>query len=382
MKKLIFLLIITFFFTSCFSSAAQIETGSNIIINNEVNTNLYLFGENIETNNYINGDLIAIGGLANINSIISGDVTIISIESKLTKAVTRSVKIISGTTTVSKNIDGDLIIIAGSAIIEKDVEVKGDLIAITQIIDIQGKIDGGVRIISDQTILNNCTFLGNASIKSNDILLGDETKIYGDLNYSSSDHIYQIEKHVKGDTNFKQLKEKNYFSTLSNKIWYGLSLLIIGIILIMIFPNLVQNTAQKINNQLGKTLLWGIICLILIPIIAIIVFITIIGIPISIILFIIYIILLFFSPIFLSLLAGSAILPQNNKLNTMKRINQKIQKNKMILSLILGLFLYIVISSIPFLGDFVSLITLIIGLGAIILVNKELLQNLKNKNII
>lgn len=364
-----------------FSLASIIQTNENITINEEINTNLYLVGGYIETNDYINGDLIAIGGTTNINSIVSGDITIISGESKLTKPTTRSAKIVSGSTIITENIDGDLIVIAGSVTIGENVEIKGDLIAIAQLIDIKGKIDGNVRIISTKASLHNCTVLGNASIKSNEIIFDNNFNVIGNLNYSSSDHIYQIEKHVQGNTNYKQIEEKGYFSVLSNKLWYGLTLIVIGIILIMVFPNFVQNSVMKINNQLGKTTLWGIICLILIPIIALILFITIIGIPLSLILIILYIISLYISPIFLALLVGSAIIPYKNS-KSKKKLEDKYLKNKMLLSLLLGLLIYILITSIPLLGGAVTFITIVIGFGALILTKKELLQDLKNKKMI
>jgi len=89
------------------------------------------------------------------------------------------------------------------------------------------------------------------------------------------------------------------------------------------------------------------------PIAAILIAITLIGIPLAIILIILYVLAIFFSKFFAALYIG-------------KLFFKKTRKN-LLKSMIVGVIIYIVLANIPFIGGLVKLLAALLGLGTITL---------------
>jgi hypothetical protein len=345
--------------------AAKTISGDQILIEEELNENLYAIGNTIETRNYINGDLVAIAADDKINGIVSGDVTLIGINVLFNKSTTRTAKILAGSAVVNGYIDGDLIIVAADATVTENVEVKGDLIIIANSATVNGKINGNTNIKASHTVLN-ALMLGNATVSSQQIKIGNVSSIKGDLNYSSKDRIYNIQKVVKGTTVFQKLGQKTYLETLRSKMYLILSLLIVAIILFSLIPTTMQNLIRTANVEFTRTILYGAIALIAIPILVILFFMTIIGIPMALMLAALYATMLYLSPIVIISLSGIAI--RNylfpGQLVKKKHIKQKLGL-QLIQSLIIGLFIYILVICIPLLGGTVELFSIVVGFGAV-----------------
>ena len=130
-----------------------------------------------------------------------------------------------------------------------------------------------------------------------------------------------------------------------------------GVVLIFIAPSRLTSLVESIRTRPGTCLGWGAIVLIATPIAATIVLITVIGMSVSLITLILFGIAIYLSQIPVSLFIGRWIIGYFSKAE-----GQAV----LVGSLALGLVILRLLRIIPFIGYFISLVAILLGLGAMV----------------
>ncbi|MCK5063563.1 MAG: hypothetical protein KAI51_04005, partial [Candidatus Aenigmarchaeota archaeon] len=149
-------------------------------------------------------------------------------------------------------------------------------------------------------------------------------------------------------------------------IEFMLPLLIIGFLIIYFMPGFIERTDKIIRTRTLISIISGITGLIIIPILSILIIITIVGIPISLMMLALYIMGLYLSKIFISVTLGQYILKISGR-----------KKQTKYLCLIVGLVALELLFVTPYIGSLAKMITLPLGFGALIIARYEIL--IKNK---
>ena len=129
--------------------------------------------------------------------------------------------------------------------------------------------------------------------------------------------------------------------------------MLISIVLVLIMPSMSNRLSNNVKEKFWKTLLFGLIALIVIPIAAVLIMITVIGIPIGIILLILYALAVYLSKIVAALYVG-------------KLVFEKPEKH-LIKAVIVGVIIYVILVNIPYIDGLVRLLAVLLGMGAITL---------------
>lgn len=264
---------------------------------------------------------------------------------------------------VNGKIDNDLAIAGNLVTINKEANIGRDAIIAASDVEISGDFNRNLSIYASKVTFKNANIKGHVKIYGQRINVEKNTTIVGTLSYPE-DGVYKADKDAKiGKVEkteaVQQKDDENFFSTVSAKIWSFLCLALIFAIMTLIFPQLFT----KINEKYEKTELGeivevftkGLVALILVPIIIVLLFCTLIGIPLAIILLLFYGISIYLSTIFVAYLLGY-------------KIWQKVfDKDINMLALgLVGLFILLLCSLIPGVRTLVSILTTIIGLGLIV----------------
>lgn len=114
----------------------------------------------------------------------------------------------------------------------------------------------------------------------------------------------------------------------------------------------------------------GLLFLIVAPITTFILLITIIGIPLAMALLFTYFFFIYLAKIFISLVLGEKLLGYFNK------------EYNPYLVLLIGLFLYLILTSIPVVGWLITFVSVLIGMGAILLGKKDYYEEVKLKKVV
>ena len=128
---------------------------------------------------------------------------------------------------------------------------------------------------------------------------------------------------------------------------------------------------MAIRTQTGPVAGWGAIALFLVPLAAIILCITVIGLPVGLIGLALWTVLLYIAQIPVAIFIGYLILGRSRSLEG---------KGFMIGCLALGLLLIALVKLIPFVGFFICLAVAMFGMGALLMVDKKMMSALKSSD--
>jgi cytoskeletal protein CcmA (bactofilin family) len=306
-----------------------------IVINGTVEGDVIAFGQNIEINGEVKGNTRLAGPQITINGVVGHNVNVLGNDIKFTKnsAVKWDVLVAGVNGTFDGNIDGNLHGLISAA-------------------SISGKVGRNINLtIDDSTSTNN-----------SNLVITKEAVIAGNINYTATkDLTLESTSSVSGQIN----KEARQVNTHNNNwlwmIFYKLSsLILVAIVLISLNKKSLENVANKISDKWWQSLLIGLAVLFFTPLAIILLMLTIVGLPLSLIILAFYLSAILLSLIFSSYYLGNLIF---------KAV--KFKNNNVYLITVVGLTIFTLLSFIPFLGWFISLLAITVGLGSLLLIIKK-----------
>ena len=361
--------------------AQQLETGGKTVVlpkDETVNKDYFAAGETVTLAGTINGDAYLAGGTVNIEGRVNGDLIAVGGIVNVRGKVENDVRIGAGQIIISGEIGGNATTGAGSVSITDSAKVNGSLVSGSGNLSIFAPIGKGLTIgAGNSTIGSEVT--GDITAGVGQLTFTPNAKVSGNVTYwSDVDAQIQPGAQILGKIvhNFPPKPDKEKAAkamgtfALAVKVISFISALIIGFLLIKFLPIFTQRTANTISKNALKSLGMGILALILTPIIAVILLVTIVGIPLAFILLVAFAIELYLAKIFVSLVIGQKIL---------KFLGQKAGNGW---SLVLGLIVFMIVTMVPIIGWIVALIVLLLGLGAIVLQKRETFLQISNKKLI
>lgn len=321
--------------------------GEEVVIEGEVIGDAAIAGSQVEVSGKVNGDLLTAAGTVIVSGEVKGDA-----------------RIAGGQVHLSGNFGKNLWIFGGEVTISEETEIKGSLLIFGGIVTIKGRIDRNVTVYGSQITFNG-NVEQNITLRGDIIQIGEQAEIKGNLksSYQASSTISdqamiegdKIEEKIQTDSEdwSKDFSPSRIFSVGNILIRFlsFLSLLLIGLILLILFPKSLAMVVKTLEDQPGNSFLTGLLAFPIFVITIIFLILTILGIPLAFILVVLGIIGTYMSRIFIGLWLGQRIF---------KALNRQIA---LIWSLMLGMFLFELLTILPF----VSLLGQIWGMGAILI---------------
>jgi cytoskeletal protein CcmA (bactofilin family) len=353
--SLLVILLITF--TSVFVLAFNVRSGDIVTVTSGevIDGDLYVAGKTIIIDSTINGDLIAAGQTIMVNGIVNGSIIAAAQTVNINGEVTHAVRVIGETLNIGGTIGRDLLAAVGNFSTTSTAEIGGDLLLGAGIARIDGLIKGDL----------------NSGVKS--LTIASTASIQGKLNYISGNEAnIQSGAQIKGTINHKlpEVKEKQVAGIGLWWIVIGfLMTLVLGIIIVLLAPRRVKAVTESIRTRPWASLGWGVVILVATPIVALIVCITIIGLPLGLIALVLYAIAIYLTQLFVGLLIGLLIIGAFRGVET---------RAALVGALALGLAILRLLRLIPFVGFFFGLATVLFGLGAILVSERKLRAEVKN----
>ncbi|OGD67826.1 hypothetical protein A3F08_01535 [Candidatus Berkelbacteria bacterium RIFCSPHIGHO2_12_FULL_36_9] len=330
------------FGTAVSASAFQLVTGQdddpNVTLEKDkiADDNYAAFGNSIRIDGSVGGDLITAGNQIEINGDVDANVFAGSNSVILNSKIRRDFIVGANDVKISKQavIGGNLYV--GSANVVIDGEVKGTVYAGTGSLTINGKV--GKEIKANVGLLK----------------LGPTSEVNGDISYTS-DKKAVVSKGAKYTGKLEQketpkgLAKVNLKESALDSLMSLLSAILVVILLILLFPKKLESLNSYLELNFWRSLGFGFLALIAIPILTVILFLTIIGVPLGLITLGIFILMIYLSKIICAYYFGNII-----------------SKGSWspIWSCVLGLVILAALSLVPIINGIVGFIALLVGLGA------------------
>jgi hypothetical protein len=242
------------------------------------------------------------------------------------------------------------IVIVGDVLVDRGQTTK-DVVVIDGNVTVRGTVDGNVVVADGDVTLRGhvtgdvVTFAGTAA-------LGRRAHVDGDLLYG--DKKPQVTSGARVGGEVKKFKAEEFAGgALAWRIgvWLAvtLSVLVLGLILLALFPKAADSVASTAKARTGRALLIGLLTFFVIPILGFVALITIVGIPLGAGL------LLALLPIYGVAYTASAFV--------VGRLVWK--QGARILAFVIGVAILRVLALVPFLGGLVWFLATLLGLGAL-----------------
>lgn len=326
----------------------------------------FAYGRSVEISGTIDGDLYVCGSQVFIDGIVRGDVLVLGGSVEITGLVTQNVRLVAAQVTVSGAVGGSLSGLAATVELTPSASIGKNVVLLVGNADLSGKVHSNARMYASNLRISR-EVGGNVTAYVGQMRVTSKALVGGNIEYWSHHRaIIDQEAGVKG----KILHHPSFFYYLMHgKIFKGLRIgsklaalcmnflytLGMALLLFRYFPIRLEDSIKVLNQRPLQAFLTGALLLFLLPIACLMLLITIVGIPFALTLLAINVISFYTAKIFSIFWFSKSLFC---------RFDYKRHKK---LYFSATLFLYSLLTLIPYLGMILSVVALIFGLGGVIL---------------
>ncbi|WP_027108389.1 polymer-forming cytoskeletal protein [Lacticigenium naphthae] len=327
----------------------------------------FFAGDLVEINGTVDGTTFVSGDLIRVNGDINGSLFVLGSTVQITGDINGNIYGAGQLIQLSGQNDGDAFFAGETVTIEQDAQVGRDLFVAGMNALFEGSVPRHL-FAAGQSLTLNGEIGGNANLNSEELTLEDSASIEGDLRYESPNEAsLSPSATVAGETIFSQRdswdrewtynRAERWEFILLAAVWSVLSALLVWFLIKLFSPHFWKDTVRPIGTQPLKTIGIGAVALLATPFIIVLLLITLIGVPMSILLMMLYGIALYISKIIVALYIGASIF----------RLFGKENFDKEVFLVLVGLIILELLSLINILDWIIGLIVILTGLGALIL---------------
>jgi len=347
--------------------AFEVKSGDSITVPKEttIDGNLYAAGRDIDIAGVVEGDIICGAVNVRISGIVEGDVICGAQNVTISGRVDGDVRLVAQAINITGSVGRNATLFATRVTLGEDSRIGREVLIFGDILTASGHVGtdlhGGLKTAS---------LLGrvgrNVQLKVDNLTVGPKATISGDLDYESSNEATVDDKATiggeiirkdppvgKGLTTINWPVQGNWFiSRLVSMIGLGL----IAFLLVGVWPRGVKKTIKIMLDKPGPSFGWGLLALFVAPFILLFLFLTIIGIPLAIILGLLWVAVLSGSRVFVAVLVGQRLLENfwQNK------------KESLIWAAVIGIVVTVFAFGLPVIGWGLSFGATLWGLGGLL----------------
>lgn len=346
-----------------FRSGDQPSIGKSEKITNDV----YMAGGSVTSMGNVDGDLFVAGGSVLVSGNVKADLFAGGGNINILSDVGDDVRVGGGTIIIMGKVGGDLFIGGGQVTVGGE-GIKGDVVIGAGTVRIDAPI-GGKLYVGGGTVYINASIEGDVLIEADKLTLGSSAVITGNLTYKATEELKKEEgANVKGKINFTPRAIKsasaNAFGAFFTIfiLWRFLTLLVCSLIVGLVFKKwsreIVSLASNKTLTELGK----GVLVMLAMPIVSILLFFTLVGVPFGFFGLLGFVIMMMLSWIVSPIVLGSVA----NKYLIKKDLEVTWK------TILLGVLITTLLGFIPFIGWLVKVLLMFVTLGSIVTLKSQI----------
>ena len=344
--------------------AADPQVGQTVVKRGPaVASDLYAFGGGVDIQADVEGDLVAAGGRVVTTGRVQRNLIVAAGSVVAGGHVLRNVRAGGGAVTISGhvgrnlNAGGGTVVLTPEAIIDGrarlvggEVRVAGTiakrLYAAGAVIVLAGEIQGDVELVAQEIeVLPTARIKGSLTYWSpRDAKIDRRAKIQGRVTHNLPELP-------------RSLARTGTALVTVSRLLFMAGLIVTGIALYLLFPDFTVLASRTIGSDPAKSLGIGLLLVVAMPVAAILTMLTILGIPLGLILFVLY-----FAALLVGFLVTAFFLGDVGARTFLRRGRRS--RTVRVLWLILALALLALVNQLPFVGGALMAAAVLLGLGA------------------
>jgi cytoskeletal protein CcmA (bactofilin family) len=324
--------------------------------------NGYYSGGELAVNEAVQGDLFAAGGRVTVAQPVGADAAIAGGNVDIRSDIAQDLRAAGGSVRIGGQIGGELLAAGGTVNVADSAAVSGaSLLAGSEVI-VDGRLGRSAKIYANRIVFNG-EIDGDAHFYAQEIVLGPNAKIDGNLFYASAAPLPEEDLAKVTGRVLREKTPANWNTTPSSsngRSWFHpiffLSMLASGFVLYLLFPNAVNGVRDSIARAPLHSIVVGLALLFTLPPVALLLMLTLIGLPLGLGLFALYPLLLLLGYLAAAFFIG-------RKLADAIRQPAAFSKRKQALFLAAALLILAIAGAIPVLGWLFVFLALVAGIG-------------------
>ena len=360
------LLLLTAFNATTVALAAESRSGAEVVIETgvPVRDDLYVAAGFVRIEGDVAGDVTALAADLRVEGQVGGSVNALSGRTVVEGSVGRTLRVAGGLVEIRGRVGGDVIVAGGWARIHPGSSVDGDVVVWGGSVDVDGRVGGDVRGSATRMTLGG-PITGSVDVGVSHLDVNSGASVAGDLAYTSPwEASIPAGAEIGGDVRYTSanpvaIDDAETTMTLLGPLRRLLWALITGAVIVALLPRGAELVARRVRRLL-PSFATGLVAVWLVPLLAILLILTPVGLPIGVIAALCWGIALYVGPIFAGLALGSRLLPRRWD-DGGRGFN--------LLGMTLGIIALSVVRllPLPYLSSVVGLLATVLGLGAIVL---------------
>jgi cytoskeletal protein CcmA (bactofilin family) len=345
------------------SSARAQEAGPTVVIRGMQPDSVYAAGRTVEVTGDLARDLVAAGGTITVLGRVGEDVLAAGGSVLLTGPVGENVRAAGGTVLIADAVGEDVVATGGTVRLAHDARVGGRVWLAGATVEVGGHVRRTL-VAAAATVRLAGRVDGDVTLVGRRIEIGPTARIAGNLTYTSpQDAQIDPAAQIRGAVTHRHAETATRIArvirVVVGLVWVAslLGVMAVGVVLLGLFPRFTRLAASTIAREPWTSLGLGVAVLVVTPIAALVLVLTVIGLPIALMLTALYAV----APL-LGYLTAGVFLGDLGTRWAFRRPNAS--TGWRILSLILALLGLALVRLVPVLGTAIGFLALVMGLGA------------------
>ncbi len=336
-----------------------IRSGETIAVeaSQVIEGDFYGFAQSMILSGASKHDVYVAGGTVTVNAPVAEDLVILGGAAQVHGDVGDDVRIIGGEITLAKPVTNDVIVLGGTVHILSTATIGGDLIFLGGDIRIDGPVAGSVYGAADKIRIDTRVG-GDVTIRTSEsVTLGDAADIVGNLTYTSSNELTRGQGAVVNGTITRgEIITQTTGADFQSIVLAILVCIFSSLTLFFIARTRIERLATEAWSLYGRSGLIGLGMVLAIPLIAIILMASVIGIVVGFGLLVMYLLLFAITFMALPVYVGTFV----------ERLVRK-ESAFSLFTIMIGVFGTIVLSFIPVIGAFLIFLATLVVFGSLCL---------------
>lgn len=306
-------------------------------------------------------------------------------EVELTGNAHRNVRLVGKTVQISGHVGGNILALGDTIKVAPAAAIDGDIKLVGNSVILEGATQGDVSVTATRAVTVSGTIEGDVAIIAPEIILQPNTRIGGDLTYTTGKELVPATGIVAGKLHRSIPQSTPAFSKarLLTRVTWFFAALLLGIPFITLFPMSTAMASQLVRTAPWRCLWVGALCTLALPMFGLMSISSVIGVPLGAAILGGWAFMAYASRIIMGLVIGTFILRKNST-----------SIGNVLLAMVTGLAVIYIVTAIPSIGWSVWVAVISMGTGALLLslvqkrrliiqIPEELkhLEELKNQNI-
>ena len=314
------------------------------------------------------GDLVAVGDMVLVDGQVDGDMFAVGWTVDLLGPIGDSTRVVGDQVIANTTVDGDLLAAAYRLLILESAVIRGGVAAAAGILEIEGTVEKDLRAVAGEIVLRGAV-LGDANVIADRIDLAPGSRIDGDLDYRTRVPLSpEAAARVAGTVRYKEPsgEDDDGGGVVGSLLFWGWqtgSALLAGMLVVALSRRVVQELVSAIAGETTLGGLLGFGSFLIVPVGAVVVMMTVVGLPIGIIAMLSFGMALYLAKLPIAVWAGEQLLARAGRRDVSPYA-----------AMAVGTLALYLLFEIPWLGGLFWLAATWLGLGAMVLSGRRYLS--------